>query len=281
MTDRYAVWGNPVAHSQSPWIHAQFAAASGVDLQYEALLGDLDGFEEQVRQKFDEGYRGFNVTLPFKLRALALAKTASPSAALAGAANTLLLGGLGIEAHNTDGLGLHRDLQRLGVPLGGVELLILGAGGATRGILEPLLNDGAQVTIANRTPARAEEVAALFNRRGMGPKIKSLALTDLSSIQPTVILNATSTGLSEAGIVLPVSLWAQASTAYDLVYTPSGETPFTAAARAAGVERVADGLGMLIEQAAEAFYLWHGIRPLTAPVRSALRKRLHQTLRSA
>lgn len=267
MTDRYAVFGNPVAHSKSPRIHALFAAQTGQDMQYEAILAPRDGFVASVQAFAAAGGRGANVTVPFKEEAFRLATELTPRAAAAGAVNTLSFAGGAIRGDNTDGAGLVRDLTaNLGCGLAGKRILLLGAGGAARGVLLPLLGEQpAELFICNRTAAKAGELAAAFRVAGGG-------FDALAGRQFDVVINATAAGLADAALPLPDGVFAPGSAgclAYEMLY--GRETPFMAQARAAGA-KVADGLGMLVEQAAEAFLVWRGVRPETAPVLAALRQ---------
>jgi len=272
--DRYAVIGNPIAHSKSPRIHAAFAAQTGQALRYEALLAPLDGFAATVLAFRAAGGRGMNVTVPFKLEAFALAERLSPRARAAGAVNTLAFGADGIFGDNTDGAGILRDITvNLGCPLGGRRVLLLGAGGAARGALLPLLDAApASLTIANRSAAKAAALAAEF--AGAGPlKPTGGGFGELAGLHFDVVINATSASLSDAAPELPPGLYAPGSLAYDMMYG-RGDTPFLAAARRQGAAVLADGLGMLVEQAAESFALWRGVRPDTAPVLTELRAAL-------
>lgn len=276
MTDRYAVIGNPVHHSRSPWIHAAFAAQTGQDLSYEAVLGELDGFEEQVLAMARAGVRGLNVTLPFKERALALADHVSDRARLAGAANTLLFAAGGVSADNTDGIGLMRDLQqRLRLQLAGRRLLVLGAGGAVRGILGPLIAAApAGIDLHNRTLERAKGLTEAFSGVAGGIALAALDEGQLALAEPyDLVINGTSASLAGELPQIPLSVFRPGVVAYDLAYRLDGPTPFLAQAQAAGAGVTADGLGMLVEQAAEAFLLWRGVRPETGPVLQALRSR--------
>jgi len=264
MTDRYAVFGHPIAHSKSPQIHAAFARQTGQDMTYEAILAPLDGFAESVAAFIAAGGRGANVTVPFKEEAFKLASRLSPRAQRAGAVNTLAFDADGMLGDNTDGAGLVADLTRnLHCTLAGKRILLLGAGGAARGVIEPLLEQQpAALVIANRTVSRAEELAELFGRgvRACG--------FDAADTPFDLVINATAASL--AGDLPPLSprVFTADTLAYDMMY--GRDTPFLDFARAHGA-RTADGLGMLVEQAAEAFYLWRGVRPDTAPVIAALR----------
>lgn len=271
MVDRYAVVGNPVAHSKSPLIQEAFARATGQRMRYERLLAPLDGFAETVRTFAEANGFGLNVTIPFKLQAFALARERSTRAQSARACNTLAWRGDHWFGDNTDGAGVVRDLTRnLGETIAGRKLLVLGAGGAARGIAGALLAERPlRLVIANRTHAKAIELAAQFEREG---PVRAAPLASLSGQQFDIVVNATSLGL---GTSVPEGLWphrlfAPQALAYDLIYADQ-TTPFLHWARGEGAARAADGLGMLIEQAAESFYLWRGIRPDTGPVFRMLR----------
>lgn len=273
--DRYAVIGNPIAHSKSPQIHAAFAAQTGQRMQYEALLAPLDGFRETVGAFRRDGGRGMNVTVPFKLEAHALADALSPRAEAAGAVNTLRFDAEGVLGDNTDGAGLVRDLvHNLSQPVGGARVLLLGAGGAARGAVLPLLEERpASLVIANRTVSRAVELATRFAPRASTCALNACGFSDLAGQQFDLVINATAASLADQAPDLPAGLYAAQALAYDMMYG-RGDTAFLAAARSAGAARLADGLGMLVEQAAESFLLWRGVRPLTAPVLAALRAQI-------
>lgn len=273
MTDRYAVLGNPIGHSKSPRIHALFAAQTGQDMDYEALLAPIDGFAATVAEFVAAGGRGANVTVPFKEEAFRLASRRSLRAEAAGAVNTLSFSNSEIVGDNTDGAGLVQDLKaNLGCELAGKRILLLGAGGAARGAILPLLEEKpARFVIANRTAGKATGLAGEFTgeaaKRGLIPP-QGGGFDDLAGESFDLVINATSTGLSNTALSLPATVFAPGALAYDMVY--GRETPFMAQARSTGCS-VADGLGMLVEQAAEAFFLWRGLRPHTAPVMAALR----------
>lgn len=266
MTDRYAVLGNPIAHSKSPRIHGLFAAQTRQDMRYEAILAPIEGFAGAVRAFIEAGGRGANVTVPFKEEAFRLATERTPRAEAAGAVNTLRFDGSAILGDNTDGAGLVRDIAgNLGFSLEGRRILLLGAGGAARGVILPLLaGNPAALFVANRTAGKAEELARAF----ADPRLSGGGFGDIPGAFDLTI-NATSAGLQDAALPLPASAFAPGGLAYEMVY--GRETPFMAQARAAGA-LVADGLGMLVEQAAEAFLVWRGIRPDTAPVLAELRR---------
>lgn len=272
MSDLYAVFGNPIAHSKSPAIHAAFATATGQDLIYEARLAPLDDFFGAVAAFVQAGGKGANVTVPFKEEAFRLANRLSERAARAGAVNTLSFAGGEIVGDNTDGAGLVGDISRnLGVSLAGKRILLLGAGGATRGVIAPLLAEGpACLDIANRTASKAAELAAVF---GDLARLHAGSFADFAGLSYDVVINATSASLSGAGLPLPAGLFAPGSLAYDMMYG-KGETPFLCLAREQGAGRCADGLGMLVEQAAEAFLVWRGVRPATEAVLADLRAQL-------
>ena len=264
MTDRYAVFGHPVAHSKSPQIHAAFAHQTGQDMTYEAILAPLDGFADSVAQFVATGGRGANVTVPFKEEAFKLAARLSPRAQRAGAVNTLSFEDKNILGDNTDGAGLVADLtHNLKRTIAGKRILLLGAGGAARGVIEPLLEQHpAALVIANRTVSRAQELSELFGR---GVTACSFEAADTPY---DVVINATAASL--AGELPPLSprIFAPDSLAYDMMY--GRDTPFLDFARAQSAA-TADGLGMLVEQAAEAFFVWRGVRPDTTPVIAAMR----------
>jgi shikimate dehydrogenase len=267
--DRYAVVGHPVAHSLSPRIHAAFAERTGEALVYGAVEAPLDDFVGTVRHLFEAGHRGLNVTVPFKGEAHDLADRLDPAAARAGAVNTLRREVDGtVSGFNTDGTGLVRDLEAcLGGPLAGLEVVLVGAGGAAAGVVAPLLDAGvASVVVGNRTAVRAEALAARF----APAPVRAVALDDLPAA--AVVVNATAAGLDGGVPPIPAAAVARARLAYDMIYAPDDAgTAFTRWARDAGAAAVADGLGMLIEQAAAAFELWRGVRPDTDGLRSALR----------
>ncbi len=270
MTDRYAVIGNPIAHSKSPLIHAEFARQTGQAMEYSRILGDRDDFGGDVGRFFAAGGRGLNVTVPFKGEACALADECSERAEVAGAVNTLIALADGrLRGDNTDGVGLVRDLTaNQGFDFAGKRVLILGAGGAARGLLRPLLDVGlAALVIANRTAARALELAAAAGEPG---RVRGCGLDAVGEDAFDLLVNATSAGLegavpAVAGVRLAPGAWA-----YDMLY---GDRPtaFMDWALAQGAAHASDGLGMLVEQAAESFFLWRGVRPFTAPVIALLR----------
>lgn len=269
MTDQYAVIGNPIGHTKSPLIHGVFAEATQQAMSYIAIEGPLDpddGFARVVRQFADEGGKGMNVTAPFKLKAFALADERSERAALAGAANALKFENGRIIAENFDGIGLLRDIEvNLGVPLAGKRVLMLGAGGAARGALLPFLAAGpAELVIANRDVSKGEALAALVGSRAAA--LRARGYGDLPAMgRFDLVVNATSASLTGELPPVPPSVFSPDGTAYELVYGKR-LTPFLRLARNAGVRGVADGVGMLVEQAAEAFAWWRGVRPQTVAV---------------
>jgi shikimate dehydrogenase len=262
--DRYAVIGHPVAHSRSPWIHARFARDTGERLEYGALDAPVDGFVRAVEKFRAEGGKGLNVTLPFKEEAFRFCAETSARAALAQAVNTLVLDRERPFGDNTDGVGLVRDLtENLGRALTGARVLLLGAGGAGQGVAAPLAQAGlAELVIANRTAARAQALAA----RVAGAEACTFEALEGRAFD--VVVNATSAGLAGELPPLPRGLFLPEALAYDMVY--GRDTEFLAMARAAGAA-ASDGLGMLVEQAAESFLLWRGVRPRATSVLAELR----------
>ena len=270
MTDRYAVIGNPIAHSKSPAIHAAFAEQTGEDLSYDRILGDLEDFAGDVRDFFAGGGRGLNVTVPFKERAWALADERSPRAETAGAVNTLIpLAGGRLLGDNTDGVGLVRDLGcNHRFHFAGANVLLLGAGGASRGVLLPLLEEQpAALTIANRTADKARRLARDF--ASLGP-VSGCGLDALAGRTFDLIVNATAAGLHGEVPAIPDDCLAPGGWTYDMMYS-TGPTAFVRWGRAHDAAKALDGLGMLVEQAAESFWLWRGKRPDTEPVIRSLR----------
>ena len=267
MADRYAVIGNPVAHSKSPEIHARFAAQTGQHLTYERLLAPLDGFAQTVREMMRQNGKGANVTVPFKLEAYALATSLTERAQAAGAVNTLKFDGGEILGDNTDGIGLVTDVVRnAGVAIEGKSVLLLGAGGAARGVVLPILNEHpARLVIANRTVSKAAELAAQFAPHG------PVAASAFDALQKPfdIIINATSASLAEDVPPVAPEVFGVGALAYDMMYGKEPTVFMRFAARQGAVAR--DGLGMLVEQAAESFYVWRGVRPDTAPVFAELR----------
>ncbi|MDR1890379.1 MAG: shikimate dehydrogenase [Zoogloeaceae bacterium] len=269
-SDTYVVFGNPVAHSRSPRIHAAFALQTGEALRYETRLAPLDGFADAVRRFIDEGGKGANVTVPFKEEAFRLADELSPRARAAGAVNTLSFTAGRIFGDNTDGAGLVRDIEaNLAFPIAGQRVLLLGAGGAARGVLAPLLAcHPATLAIANRNADKARALVALAEPAQC--PVCGTGFAELAGQPFDLVINATSASLSGASLPLPDGLFAPGSLAYDMMYAQD-ETPFLAQARFAGAARRADGLGMLVEQAAESFFVWRQKRPETHALLAELR----------
>ncbi|CAM4043561.1 shikimate dehydrogenase [Bordetella tumulicola] len=275
---RYAVIGNPVAHSRSPQIHALFSTQTGKPLQYEPLLAPLDGFAATVQAFRDQGGLGLNVTVPFKAQAFELARGhLSERARLAGAVNTLWLQDGAWHGCNTDGVGLVSDLLRLGVTLIGARVLLVGAGGAARGVLQPLAEAGcAQLHIVNRSPERAHDLAAIWVAAPTTTRTRVTAgsLAEAGTLGGwNLVINATASSLQGAAPDLPSRLYAPDALAYDMMYA-AAPTAFMRQATADGATRSADGLGMLVGQAAESFLIWHGVRPDAAAVLTTLRAAL-------
>ena len=278
MTDRYAVIGHPIAHSRSPEIHASFARETQQPISYERVLAPLDGFVNTVDEFRKGGGCGANVTLPFKIEAFQYASELTARARQAGAVNTLRFDGTHILGDNTDGIGLCRDIvDNLKVPLAGARILLLGAGGAARGVIGPLLAAAPQsIAISNRTASKAEEVAALFE--SLGP-VSAITAAELATQRFDIVINATSASLADSLPPVPATCFQPGALAYEMLYG-KGQTPFMSLATGAGA-RAADGLGMLVEQAAEAFLVWRGMRPATAGVLAQLRAQLRSQLPGA
>ena len=277
--DLYAVLGNPIAHSRSPFIHARFAEAAGQSMEYVRLLVPLDGLAASLRDFAARGGRGCNITVPFKTEVPVLAARCTGRAALAGAANTLRLDAEdagGWLADNTDGVGLVRDIEvNAGLPLAGRRLLLIGAGGAAAGALGPLLEARpAELVVANRT---LENAAALVERHAGLAAARRVALSaaplDACGMAFDVVVNASSSSLQRDAVPVGPDVLGADCLALDMMYGIAAE-PFLAWAMEHGAASARDGLGMLVEQAAEAFELWRGIRPDTAPVLEALRDQL-------
>lgn len=269
MTDRYAVIGNPVAHSLSPRIHQAFAKQTSQDIEYGMILGPAGGFRSTAERFRTEGGRGLNVTVPFKLDAFDFATRLTERAQSAGAVNTLKFERDFVLGDNTDGAGLIADIARLGVAIGGKRVLLMGAGGAARGVVLPLLDQKpALLAIANRTVDKATALASQWFARG---NVRGGSYADFSNEVFDIVVNATSASLQGEVPPLPDRVFAGATLAYDMVYGERA-TAFLARAKSGGARMRADGLGMLVEQAAESFALWRGVRPDTAPVIAMLRE---------
>ena len=265
MQDRYAVIGNPIEHSKSPLIHAAFARQTGENLTYDKILGDLEKFEREVARFFQQGGRGLNVTLPFKERAWRLANSLSEQAQRAKAVNTLIAMPDGtLRGENTDGIGLIRDLTKNhNCLLSGCRILLLGAGGAARGIIGPLLAQGPErLLLANRTPSKAQDLARQLSGQG---RVEWSGPEDLEGQQFDLIINSTAAGINAEIPAVPDGILAPGGWVYDLMYARE-PTAFVIWGRSQNAFKSLDGLGMLVEQAAESFSLWRGVRPETAPV---------------
>ena len=270
MTDLYAVIGNPIAQSKSPRIHAEFARQLKQDLRYEAMLAPRDGFAAAVAAFRTGGGKGLNVTVPFKLEAFALATERTERGERAGAVNTLKFDGKTILGDNTDGAGLVWDIgERLGCAVRGKRVLLMGAGGAAHGVMLPLLRQAPTVVIvANRTVGKAIELELHFTPFG---NVRGGDYASLAGQQFDLVINATSASLAGELPPLPPGVFAPGALAYDMVYA-NEPTRFLAYARDHGAARCADGLGMLVAQAAESFVLWRGVRPDIEPVIAMLRR---------
>lgn len=269
MTDRYAVIGHPIEHSKSPLIHTEFARQTGQDMAYGRILGNPDDFAGDLKRFLAEGGLGMNVTVPFKEQAWEVADERSPRAESAGAANTLILLPDGrLRGDNTDGVGLVHDLARNhGFDFRGKRVLLLGAGGATRGVLRPLLGTSLEsLVIANRTAAKALDLAA----SAADERVGGCGLDQLGGQGFDLIINATSAGLHGEVPAIPHDCLASDGWTYDMLYGDR-PTPFLRWGRDRGAALALDGLGMLVEQAAESFVLWRGVRPVTGPVIAMLR----------
>jgi shikimate dehydrogenase len=269
--DKYAVFGNPIKHSKSPVIHTIFAQQCSQQMHYRAVRVELDGFVQAATNFFASGGAGLNVTVPFKREAFEFAQRLSDRAMRAGAVNTLTQSGNGaIEGDNTDGIGLVRDMiVNLGWAVQGMRVLVLGAGGAARGVLEPLLRERPrELLVVNRTPQRAEQLAVEF--ADIAP-LQGGAYELVGERQFDLIINATSAGLVGEMPELPSSVLTERSCCYDMVYGAQ-PTPFMRWAAHHAAWAVADGLGMLVEQAAQSFYIWRKVRPETRPVINQLRE---------
>lgn len=271
--DRYAVFGNPIGHSKSPFIHAQFAKALKEPVQYEAILAPLESFADSWREFVSQGGKGANITVPFKQQAYQLAEHLTERAKLAQAVNTLYIDSEDkLCGDNTDGIGLVMDLQRLQQKLTSSTILILGAGGATRGVIAPLLQAGAKtIVIANRTLSKAQEIAFNF-----APQVQAAPLHAIPDLTYNLVINATSSGLSGERPQIDGKHLRYCQLAYDMLYATE-PTAFLTWTKKSGAKQQADGLGMLVAQAAESFYIWRGKRPNIAPVIELLTKQLVAT----
>lgn len=271
--DSYAVMGNPIGHSKSPQIHRQFAEQTGQDISYEALLVELDGFEAAVDWFQDEGGKGLNITVPFKQQAWGLVKERSERAELAGAVNTIVIREDGSRyADTTDGVGMVRDIvENNGIELKGKCILVLGAGGAVRGVLQSLLEERPQfVIVANRTAEKAVALAKQFNDFG---DVFGCGFDALPGQQFDLVINGTAASLEGEVPPLPDDLVYEGGSCYDMMYSAE-PTAFQTWARQHGAVKALDGLGMLVEQAAESFFMWRGERPETGVVIEKLRSEM-------
>ncbi len=268
MTDRYAVIGNPIDFSKSPFIHMSFAQSTDQDIEYTKVLGPLGQFHSTVDEFRQAGGLGMNVTAPFKLDAFQYATQSSAAAELAGAANALKFQGHEVLAENFDGVGLVRDVvHNLGHALKNKRVLLLGAGGAARGALLPFLAEGPQqLVISNRNESKAEDLAKIATQhKTVSTTVEAVAMNQLGAMQFDVVFNATSASLRGELPAVPATVFGPGALAYELAYG-KGLTPFLRLAQNAGVRQLADGVGMLAEQAAEAFVWWRGVRPDTRHV---------------
>lgn len=270
MTLKYGVIGHPIAHSQSPLIHTAFADQLGIALSYERVLAPVDDFEHTVHGLIKQGFNGLNVTVPFKFRAYGLCDVLSDDAKAAKAVNTMSFKQGQIVGDNTDGVGLLNDItQNLHLDLMNKQVLLMGAGGAAYGVVLPLLKAGARLFVANRSPEKAVALAHMFNEMGLGLLIHASGYDAVQHLAFDVIINATASGLGNEAPPMTAGNFKPQTLAYDMMY--GKETMFLQQARAWQAV-VADGLGMLVEQAAEAFFIWHGKRPNAAAVIKALRQ---------
>lgn len=271
MTQQFAVFGNPVRHSKSPRIHQLFACQTGINYFYGQICAPLDSFSQSIGNFFAQGAEGANVTLPFKEQAFKLVDELTPRASMAGAVNTIkkledgrLLG------DNTDGIGLLTDLERLKLIKPTDRILLVGAGGAARGVISPLLSFGCSLTITNRTFHKALQLVDFFQHSG---EIDACSMDQLEGRDFDLIINATSSGVSGEIPTLPVTLLGQYSRCYDMFYQ-AGPTAFLSWCRKQGANQLADGLGMLVGQAAHSLFLWHGQLPDITPVIEILKAEL-------
>ncbi|QLB12111.1 shikimate dehydrogenase [Bisgaardia hudsonensis] len=262
--DKYAVWGNPIAQSKSPQIHRLFAEQTQQLMEYKAILGDEQRFEQQLSTFFKNGGKGCNITAPFKERAFKIANQFSERCLVAEACNTLkILDDGSLYADNTDGIGLVSDLQRLNCLKSNQSILILGAGGATKGVLLPLLQAQQNITIINRTFSKAQQLAEKFQPYG---NIQAVDITYIPKQSFDLVINATSLGLQGKTLNINPLILQQAQAVYDMQYSKGQDTPFIALCKQLGVKNTNDGFGMLVGQAAHSFELWRGIKPNIEPI---------------
>ncbi|ORM65099.1 shikimate dehydrogenase [Pantoea rwandensis] len=271
--ENFAVFGHPIAHSKSPFIHALFAEQTGIDHTYGRICAPLEGFPQSLSDFFATGGKGANVTLPFKQQAWEFADELSERAALSGAVNTLKKRADGsVVGDNTDGIGLLSDLERLEMIRPGDRILLVGAGGAARGVILPLLSLGCSIVVVNRTVERAQQLAEIFQHSG---GIHAAGFTDLPGQAFDLIINATSSGVDGKVPPLPETLITPQTRCYDMFYQ-QGLTPFLLWCQQYGANQLADGLGMLVGQAAHAFHLWHGVMPEITPVIAKLKQAMKE-----
>lgn len=278
MIDTYAVIGNPISHSKSPLIHSEFSKQTQQHIRYETILSPLNGFTAAIDIFRQGGGKGLNVTLPFKVEAYKISTQLTEQAASSHAANTLVFDGDKIFGDNTDGTGLIRDIVvNLGFAITAKRVLLCGAGGAARGIMLPLLKQKPLIlTISNRTVQKAHELRRQFSSYN---NIESGNYKDILGKEFDLVINATSTGLINKSLPLPQGIFSAKSLVYDLMYG-NMNTPFLQFARKEGVTHLSDGIGMLVEQAAESFFIWRGVRPETKPVIKMLCKRIQNGMRN-
>ncbi|MBC3766604.1 shikimate dehydrogenase [Neptunicella marina] len=270
--DKYAVFGNPIVQSKSPLIHQQFASQTDQVMEYSAILPEVDGFKDAIKLFIQSGAKGCNVTAPFKHDAYEIADELSVYAKMAGAVNTLSFIDGQIVADNTDGRGLIADLKHHKVELNNKRVLLIGAGGAARGVLLPLMDEQpSHLTIVNRTVSKAQQLADMLNSEA---KVNAVGFDELGTQSFDVVINASSSGLSKQLPPVTANIFHNTSICYDMVYG-AGQTTFNQWAVDNGVKRVIDGLGMLIEQAALSFQIWRGVKPATEQIRTTLRQQLN------
>ncbi|WP_216782632.1 shikimate dehydrogenase [Candidatus Profftia tarda] len=271
---QFAVFGNPIKHSKSPRIHKMFSEQTGIALSYNAHLTSTDNFDKSIKSFFSCGGSGANITIPFKEQAYKLVDELSERASLAGAVNTIkVLRDGRLLGDNTDGIGLLSDIKRLGMVFPKTKILLIGAGGAARGIIQPLLSLGCELIITNRTYTRAQELSKIFS--ALGKKITSVDFSKLQDERFDLIINATSSGIYNEIPQIPFEIINKNTACYDIFYQER-LTPFLSLAKTQGVIQLADGLGMLVEQAAYSFLLWNEVMPATSSVLEVMRKECTQ-----
>jgi len=269
--DQYLVYGNPIKQSKSPVIHTEFAKETNQNIEYKIKFAELDAFEEAVKAFINIGGKGANVTAPFKEEAMAMCDELSEHAKFSGAVNTLTFKNGKIYGDTTDGVGLVNDLLSQNVKLENSRILLLGAGGASKGVVLPLLHQSPkQLTIANRTVSKAEAIALQYPKQ----PIQAMSFEDANEQEFDLIINATSAGLSGSGVPISAKIITPNTVCYDMTYGKA-LTPFLKMATELKAKKVIDGLGMLVGQAAESFYLWRGVRPKTDKILTLLREELN------